>query len=178
MVTVVAPRPGFTTASRLSNCLAHGISTDRRISNRLLNVWSQAARGQFPSWDDIRSHDLGTDGNWIFVVDCAESDSFAYFTYLGAKLARLSEVYLSGDEANGEPQASGEWEISLLDKATSYVNAAIEARAPCLDADTLRLWDGRELLFRCMTAPLSDDGREITHVMGVVSGRIPTAAHG
>ena len=154
------PAPGAAISA-----LAEGphLAKDRRISRRMLDLWARSARGLFPSWCDIKQHDLGSDGNWIFVVDIAESVGFPYYVYLGANLAKLSDVYLSGDT---------DWTQSVLDKAASCVNDAVEASAPCFYENTLTLWDGRPLFFRCMTAPLSENGTDITHVLGVVSGRL------
>lgn len=135
---------------------------DRRLTRRFLDAWTQSARGVFPSWRDMRAIDLGEDWNWAFVVELKRSTGFPFFIYLGANLAKLSDVYLSGD---------ADWTLSLLDKATSEVDAAVAAEAPIMREDELTLCNGRRIFFRCVTAPLAEDGEAITHVAGVVSGR-------
>ena len=137
--------------------------SDRRIINRLSKVWTRSARGKFPSWAEVRANDLGEDWNWVFVVDLAQSVGYPHFVFLGSKLAKLSEVYL---------QDGGDWAVSLLDRASNDINAAVASEGPHLVEDALLLRDGREVVFRCMTAPLADDGRFVTHVLGVVSGRL------
>jgi hypothetical protein len=109
----------------------------------------------------MRSIELGEDWNWAFAVDLAKSVNFPYFIYLGSSLAKLSDVYLSGDT---------DWTMSLLDKATAEIYACVEAEAPHQREDELVLCNGQRLLFRCVTAPLADNGRTITHVAGVASG--------
>ncbi len=136
--------------------------SDRRMTQRLLGLWAVSARGSFPSWTDMRAADLGEDWNWVFVVDLKQSVGFPYFIYLGSKLAKLSDVYLSG---------ATDWTLSLLDKATAHVDAAVAAEGPHFHDDELTLCDGRRILFRCMTAPLADDGEAITHVFGCAGGR-------
>ena len=136
--------------------------SDRRLTRRFLDAWTRAARGEFPSWAAMRAADLGEDWNWVFAVDLARSAGFPYFIYLGANLAKLSDVYLTGDT---------DWTLSLLDKATAELDAAVAAEAPQMRDDTLTLCNGRRLVFRSIVAPLADDGRTITHVAGVASGR-------
>ncbi|MEL6369511.1 MAG: hypothetical protein AAFY84_16865 [Pseudomonadota bacterium] len=138
-------------------------AVDRRLTERVLGIWAKTARGHFPSWDDLRAYDFQEDWNWIFVVDIEKSVGFPYFIYLGSQLAKLSDVYLSGQD---------DWTLSLLDKATNTVDLAVSGRAPHLGEDNLKLCDSRNLLFRCLCAPLADDGTTITHVLGAVSGRI------
>lgn len=140
--------------------------SDRRLTQRLLAVWSQAARGAFPSWADMRRVDLGADWNWVFVVDLKQSVGFPYFTYLGSELAKLSAVYLHGET---------EWTLSLLDMAAANIDAAVAAAGPHHHDSELTLCDGRRILFRCMTAPLAQDGETITHVVGCASGRLAEA---
>ena len=36
----------------------------------------------------------------------------------------------------------------------------------------MTLCDGRQLLFRSVTAPLAEDGTVISHIIGAVSGRL------
>ncbi|MCB2113914.1 MAG: hypothetical protein R3C42_03880 [Parvularculaceae bacterium] len=137
--------------------------SDRRLSQRLLSVWAQAARGSFPSWIEMRSVDLGLDWNWVFVVDLKQSVGFPYFSYLGSELAKLSAVYLQGQT---------DWTLSLLDMATTTIEAAVSSEGPSHHDSELTLCDGRRIKFRSMTAPLADDGETISHVVGCASGRI------
>lgn len=137
-------------------------AADRRITRRLIDAWSRAARGQFPSWAALREMDLGDDWGWIFVVDLERSVGFPYFIYLGENIAKLSDVYLTG---------ATDWTLSLLDKATDDIYAAVADEAPHFREDTLTLCDGRRVLMRSATAPLADDGHAMTHVVGVISGR-------
>jgi hypothetical protein len=107
--------------------------------------------------------DLGEDWDWIFVVDLERSVGFPYFIFLGDSLSKLSDVYLTG---------ATDWTLSLLDKAVADIQAAVADEAPHFREDTIVLCDGRTVLMRSATAPLADDGRTVSHVVGVVSGRI------
>lgn len=136
---------------------------DRRITQRLIEVWLRTARGRYPSWTDMRRADLGADWNWVFVVDLAQSTAFPHFIYLGSELARLSSVYLS---------TATDFSLSLLDEATASINLAVASGAPRQAANELTLADGRKVMFRSMTAPLADDGETISHVVGCAFGRV------
>lgn len=138
-------------------------AADRRLTRRLVDAWARAARGQFPSWKAMQDSDLGEDWDWAFVVDLERSVGFPYFVYLGDRLARLSDVYLSGQD---------DWTLTVLDKVTADIYAAVAGEAPHFRDDALVLCDGRRLLFRSVTAPLAEDGVRISHVIGVASGRL------
>jgi hypothetical protein len=136
-------------------------AADRRATRRFVDAWTRASRGRFPSWRAIRTMDLGDDWNWIFCVDLEKSSGFPYFIYLGAHLAKLSDVYLTGDT---------DWTMSLLDKSTADIEACVALEGPHHRDDELVLCNGRRIMFRSVTAPLADNGHSITHVAGVVSG--------
>lgn len=138
-------------------------AADRRLTRRLVDAWARAARGQFPSWEAMQHSDLGDDWDWVFAVDLEKSVGFPFFIYLGHHLAKLSDVHLCGES---------DWTLSLLDKATADIYAAVASEAPHYRDDALTLCDGRRLLLRSVTAPLADNGVEITHVIGAASGRL------
>jgi hypothetical protein len=142
-------------------------ASDRRLTQRLLAVWAQTARGSFPSWSEMRAVDLGADWDWVFVVDLKRSFGFPYFSYLGASLAKLSAIYLQG---------ASDWTLSLLDIAAKNVHAAVAAAGPLQQESRLTLCDGRKILFRSLTAPLAEDGETISHVFGCACGRIAAGA--
>lgn len=141
-------------------------AADRRLSRRLLDVWARAARGRYPSWEAMQGLHMGADWDWIFVIDVEKSVGFPYFVYLGERLAKLSDVHLSGET---------DWTMTVLDKATTDMFSAVASEAPHFREEVLTLCDGRRLLFRVVTAPLADDGERITHVIGAVNGRMAMA---
>ena len=109
---------------------------------------------------------LGDDLDWMFVVDCEKSDGFPFFVFIGERIRKLADVFLSGADDFG---------ASLLDKATADIFAARASEAPHFREETLVLCDGRRVLFRAVTAPLADDGKTISHVVGAVNGRLAKA---
>ena len=137
--------------------------SDRRLTRRIVDAWARSARGHFPSWEAMQGNDLGDDWDWIFAVDLEKSVGFPFFIFLGDSLAKLSDVHLSGED---------DWTLTVLDKATADIYAAVASEAPHFRDDALTLCDGRRLLFRSVTAPLAEDGHTISHVIGGLSGRL------
>ncbi|MEO1015676.1 MAG: hypothetical protein AAFX08_10865 [Pseudomonadota bacterium] len=137
--------------------------SDRRRIQRFVNAWAAASKGAFPSWRELRQIDLGSDWNWVYVVDLAQSQGYPHFDFLGPRLSELAEIYLAG---------GGDWAVSVLDRAADDINAAVTDQGPHMCEDTLVLEDGAAVLVRCVTAPLSEDGETISQVVGIVSGRL------
>ncbi len=140
---------------------------DRRLTGRVVDVWARAARGQFPTWDGMMEIGLGDDLDWMFVVDCEKSDGFPFFVFMGERIRKLADVFLSGADEFG---------ASLLDRATADIFAARESQAPHFREESLLLCDGRKILFRAVTAPLAEDGKTVSHVVGAVNGRLAETA--
>ena len=152
--------------SALFGDAAVAAAADRRLSRRLVDAWARAARGRYPSWAALQERDFGEDWDWMFAVDLERSAGFPYFIYLGRHLGKLSNIYLTGET---------DWTMTLLDKASADIHAAVAAEGPHYRDDTLTLCDGRRVLFRAVTAPLANDGETITHVVGAANGRFDPA---
>ena len=114
--------------------LFDGVATapaaDRRLTHRLVNAWARAARGYFPSWAAMQEMQLGDDWDWVFVVDLKQSVGFPFFIFLGDNLAKLSNVYLSG---------ATDWTMSVLDKVSEDIYAAVANEGPHYRDDMLTL---------------------------------------
>lgn len=135
-----------------------------RLVWQLLNYW-QECRGDrdFPSLADIDPDAISHIWQQCFVLDARASSNFPYFQYLGPELAKYSGVLLSGQS---------DWNLTLLDKAVSQYNEAIEKRLPVIVEDEMTLFDGGKLLFRSVILPLSDDQNKINYLLGGANGKI------
>jgi hypothetical protein len=135
---------------------------ERRLTWRLFNYWDRVRDNRpFPALADIDGAAIPDMWPWCFVLEAENGMSAPYFHYLGSELARYSGVFLSGAD---------DWRLTLLDKAASHLDRTLTARAPVLVEDELRRYDGRELLFRSIMLPLSDDGATVGHVLGAANG--------
>jgi len=139
---------------------------DRRLTRRVVDVWTRAACGHFPSWKAMQEMTPDEDLDWMFAVDCEKSVGFPYFIFVGARIGKLADVFLCGADEFG---------LSLLDKATADITAARERGAPHFREETMVLCDGRRVMMRAVTAPLADDGQTVSHIVGAVNGRFAAA---
>ena len=137
---------------------------ERRLTYRLLNYWDSLCDGRpFPALSDMDGSTIPDIWPWCFVVDTRRNYSTPYFQYLGKDLAKYSGIYLSGKD---------DWRMTLLDKAASHLDQTLTAREPIIIEDELVRYDGKQLLFRSIMLPLSDDGEKIDHVLGAANGRL------
>jgi hypothetical protein len=137
---------------------------ERRLTYQLLNHWEES-RGtrRYPRIDDIDGSKIPELWPWCFILDTKRNYPSPYFQYLGEDLAKYSGIYLSGKD---------DWRMTLLDKAAAHLDRTLEAREPILIEDELVRYDGRQLLFRSIMLPLSDDGETISQVLGAANGRL------
>lgn len=137
---------------------------ERRLTYKLLNYWD-SLRGTrpFPAPADIDGRAIPELWPWCFIIDTEHSFPSHYFLYLGKDLAEYSGIYLSGEH---------DWRMTLLDKAAAHLDCTLTRREPTIIEDELTRYDGRQLLFRCIMLPLSDDGETINQVLGAANGRL------
>ena len=135
---------------------------ERRLAERVRKSWIACADGRLPSWSDIQAADLGSDCDACFTVDLALTHDVPYFIYLGEKLSRLSDLYLSDAAA---------WKSSPLELMTAKMDEAALSRAPVYVSDMVKTPKGRRIAFRSVLLPLSDNGEDVSHVFGAANGK-------
>ncbi|MEO1251258.1 MAG: hypothetical protein AAFW81_02785 [Pseudomonadota bacterium] len=141
---------------------------ERRLTQRVRRTWSECADGRLPSWDDVQALDIGDDWRSCFAVDLALSDPDPYFIYIGEDLARLSEVYFTG--ANGRHGA-------VIDLVAARIEEAVITRRAVSHDEQAALGDGGRIAFRCVLLPLSNNGRDVSHVFGAANGKLTGAQY-
>ena len=140
---------------------------ERRLTWRLLHYW-ETLRGarNYPTFSEVDGSTIPDVWPWCFILDTRRDYPSPYFHFLGESLAKYSGIYLSGKD---------DWRMTLLDKAAAHLDRTLAAREPIIIEDELVRYDGRPLVFRSVMLPLSEDGAEITHVLGAANGRIKDA---
>jgi len=111
----------------------------------------------------MKSLPLGDDWRSCLAVDLALSDPLPYFVYLGEDLEAFSECYRVSVEGV---------ETSLIDEMAMRIDEAVLNKAPISLAQTSDLIGGGRARIRSVLLPLSDNGRDISHIFGAVNGRI------
>ena len=137
---------------------------DLRLVQRVLARWQNACQTQeFPRRSDIEAEAFGEDWAHCFVLDRTGNHPFPVFETLGDELAKYSGIFLSG---------ASDWSQTLLDKATAHVGEVHTTHDGVLLEEALERYDGERLAFRCILLPLSEDGANITHILGAANGRL------
>ena len=135
---------------------------ERRLTVRVRRKWQTIAEGRLPSLKEVEALDWGEDWEYCFAVDLRLSDIFPYFLFMGEALSSYSVAYPLGDSRR---------EKTLLDTAIIKMDEAAITRAPVEFSDVKQLADGRRVAFRSILLPVSENGRDVTHVFGAASGR-------
>ena len=136
--------------------------SERRLTQRVRNKWLRISRDRLPTLEEVQEINFGPDWPFCFAVDLRLSDIFPYFIFMGEELSRYSTLYPMGDPRR---------EITLLDTAIAKMDEAALGRAPVEFSDVKRLDDGRRVAFRSILLPVSENGRDVTHIFGAASGR-------
>lgn len=137
---------------------------DQRLVQRILAHWQDWCLGaEFPRRVDIAEDVFGDDWKDCFILDSTSEHPFPVFDFMGASLAKFSGIFLSG---------ASDWTETLLDKATGHVSEVFENRDAVLIEEMLTRFDGERLAFRCILLPLSEDGTNITHILGAANGKL------
>ncbi len=136
--------------------------SERRLTQRVRNKWLRISRDRLPTLEEVQEINFGPDWPFCFAVDLRLSDIFPYFIFMGEELSRYSTLYPMGDPRR---------EKTLLDTAIAKMDEAALGRAPVEFSDVKRLDDGRRVAFRSILLPVSENGRDVTHIFGAASGR-------
>jgi hypothetical protein len=140
--------------------------SERRLVNCLRDYWDSRRRGRaFPALHDIESESIADLWPWCFVLDSKVEFHAPVFQYLGDEIATFAGKFLAG----GRDFISSN---SLLDLAVENAHDVIKFRAPVVLSDEFDLRNGRRILFRVATLPLSEDQKRIDFILGGANGKI------
>ena len=135
---------------------------ERRMTERIRQKWSQLAAVRLPTLPEVEQLNLGLDREYTFAIDLRLSDIFPYFIYMGERLAGYSVLYPAGDPRR---------EKTLLDAAMMKMDEAALTRKPVDYSAVARLDDGRRVAFRSILLPVSENGRDVSHIFGAAKGK-------
>lgn len=135
---------------------------DQKVIRRVGNIWRALAGAKLPSWNDLRAADLGAALPCCFTVDLSLSSGFPYFIYVGEAAAQLEAL----------PACDAfQRELSPVELAAGSMDEAALSRAPVHHSGVVRCLDRRNLLWRSILLPLSDNGVDVSHILGAVSAK-------
>lgn len=139
---------------------------ERRFVLRLLEYW-QVVRGdrELPRLRDFNFNDMGKDASSCALIRLdGPNPSAGIFERLGLRLRPdgwgndLGMVRRVADSPSG----------SLLAELVAEVDVVLLRRAPVSTANNFMLW-GRPVIGRRILLPLTNNGGEITHILGGIN---------
>lgn len=136
---------------------------ERRMTARLSKAWQSAAQKSLPSWEQISALGLGADLEHCFCVDLRLSDPSPYFVFLGGNLEQLREsCFLVSDS---DP-------VDIIDiAAAGQTDEVALTKRPSAASDAISFSNGQRFIFRSVLFPLSDNGQDVTHILGALNGK-------
>ena len=145
-------------------------AVEKRLVLRMLNVWRQACTGEcYPSHAELMAHRVDDIWQHSFRLDLFGPGGRPVFLEAGAGFASHADVALEGLPADQAPADT------LVAHALCCLDAVRKIRAPVSHGGRFRDRQGREVLFRTILLPLSDDGRSMTGLIGAANCRFVTA---
>lgn len=135
---------------------------ERRMTERIRQHWANLANGRIPYLKEVEQLNLGLDRDYCFAVDLRLSDILPYFIFMGDQLSRYASVY---------PMDDPHREKTLLDTAIAKMDEAALNRKPVNYSAVTRLGNGRRIAFRSILLPVSENGRDVSHIFGAAKGK-------
>lgn len=139
---------------------------------RLLRHWrDKAGDRQFPLCTDIDFSAIPDIEPWAWRAVVRPGDTIAPIVEVaGARLSEDCGMALVGMALPDIPAGT------LMAAATAYHGAVLAREIPISIGGELKHRDGRQLLYRSIILPLSDNGTTISHLLGAANCRAVTAA--
>jgi hypothetical protein len=139
---------------------------ERRLVLRLLAYWRSLGDGRaWPSAAAIDPAQIADLWPHCFVLELVGTAKEPVFRALGPEFARHAERPLVGCRASAVAPGS------LVGAATAYIPAVLEKGVPISRGGVLRGPGAATLVYRSVLLPMSDDGAEISGILGAASCR-------
>lgn len=139
---------------------------ERRFVLRLLEYW-QVLRGvrDFPALSDINFNDMGRDEASCAVLTLADPVEHSGLFRVGRRLKPADWESTEGRRLDEAPADC------LLFHMASHLKTMTAKRVPISMGGAFTLY-GKPILGRSILLPLSDNGTEITHVLGGINYKV------
>lgn len=142
---------------------------ERRLMGHALSHWETLRGGRwFPSRADYSGFDLPFAVDSLFLIRLGRNESRDRIVLSGNSLREALALDPVGRRAIDIVPSSREYGLCLHRAAAAY-------RKPTADVGLFVNGQGREIRYRCLLLPLSDDGIMADHVLGVFSFKATAA---
>ncbi len=144
---------------------------ERRMVHRLLQHWRDAQdEDAIPTLDDLTERDLDEDIlDHLFLLEVPEEGD-AIILEIGSALARELGDTMADKPVSAIPDGT------LLKQGLSFHARVIHKTVPITLGGEFTNRDGKEVLYRSIIVPLSDDREDIDHLFGAVNGKVKDEA--
>jgi hypothetical protein len=139
---------------------------ERRLVLRLLSYWRElAVDGQLPSFADVDPVQIPDMWANCFVLDVAGQPSDPVFRTIGRELAERIGMDIVDNRVSDTPEGS------LVHVAVSYLQEVLDKKVPISRGGEFNRPDGMRVLYRSILLPMSDDGENISGLLGAANCR-------
>ncbi len=139
---------------------------ERRDIAFALHYWDQIrGKNNFPAKADVDPDQLRDLWPFVFLVDLGDSPESSVVTYGGDAIADFCGCNPSGQSA------ADCFPPAVWDRMMYLFGAALKQRQPLGTSDSFTLGDGRDIIYRSVIMPLSDDQGEVTSLLGVIKSK-------
>ena len=137
---------------------------ERRMHVRAYNYWASLLRGrEFPAPGEIKPEEIEDFGPNSVILDFSGNRDNPVLRFVGDRLR--AECELDGQDIGFEAVPAR----SLLSRLTDHYFEIIANRAPIGFEAEFTSRRGNNTMYRGILMPLSDDGRTIDHIYGVIN---------
>lgn len=155
----------FVSASHILD-FCRGLDSERRVSCQAMHYWTEIRdNGRLPPLKAVNFNDVPDLRDNLFTV--ASGNGGGRFIVLSCGKILLN---ICGEDPRGQTLYDV-MPAPLNGSAVECCITAIDAHQPMIGAGTLILESNREIMYRMIILPLSEDGKTVGHLIGAISFR-------
>ena len=139
---------------------------ERRLVLRLLSYWRELGDdGQLPSFAAVDPAQIPDMWANCFVLDVAGQAADPVFRNIGRELAERIGTDIVDNRVSDAPEGS------LIHVAVCYLQEVLDKKVPISRGGEFNKADGVRVLYRSILLPMSDDGENISGLLGAANCR-------
>ena len=139
---------------------------ERRMVLRLLSHWRQwCGDSQFPSFTDVNPAEMAEIWDYCFVLDFVGHEEDPVVRTVGERFQEYLPEPVRNCVLSQVPARS------LIEQAAGYYQEILRRGVPISRGGEFLKYDGMKVLYRSIILPMSDDGNNISGLLGAANCR-------